>query len=270
MTNSPPLFARAFSRFRFPVIALQWGGNLLAMLLAALWLQIPDSHAWQFAFSMISAAAILVGFCWLQVLTFARVRPTPQPATLWLRISPRILGFTLVATLWILLAQWISSGSDSIPNYAYLWNSKLSPGMRITFSPTRIIATLSFLLELLVGVVTALLLPIAITLSTEGLRRPSWRDARRPYRRILYWVAVLAFCILTTQLTSALASWTLGKGVSGQVISVALRLAVAYATDIVLWCLLLAFSAAWMDSAPGSTLAPEPLPDPAPAPAPAP
>jgi hypothetical protein len=256
-------FPRAFSKLRFSIIALQWGGNLLALLLAAAWLQIPDSHAWQFVFSILLAAILAIGFCWLQIATFSRLRPQSEPATVWLRI----LGFALVAALWILLAQWISSGNDSIPNYAYLWNSKLSPGMRITFSPARIIAGLGILLNVLIWAITALLLPIAITLSTQGLRRPSWRDARRPYARILYWIAVFGFCILTTQFTSALVSWKPGKSVSGEVFSVLARLAIAYTTDVLLWCLLLAFTAAWMDSPPDSP--PEPTPEPVPEPAPA-
>ncbi len=253
-TLTPALVSRALSRLRFSVVALQGGGNLLALLLAALWLQIPDSHAWQFAFSMISAAALIIGFCWLQIVTFARIRPAAQPASFWLRI----LSFALVAALWFLLAQWISSGSASIPDYAYLWNSKLSPGMRITFAPARIITILNVLLDILIWALTALLLPIAIVLSGDGLLRPSWRDACRPYRRILYWVAVFVFCIVVTQFTSALVSWIPGKGVSGEVLSVVLRLALAWTTDVLLWCLLLAFTAAWMEPAP----APLPFPEP--------
>ena len=248
MTTAPTLTSRALARFRFPLIALEWGGNLLALLLAAAWLQIPDSHAWQFALSMLSAAVLVIGFCWLQVVSFARVRPPVEPATLWLRV----LGFALVALLWLLLAQWISSGSEAIPDYAYLWNSKLSPGMRVTFSPARIIAALGLFLSLLIWIITALLLPIALALSAEGLTRPNWRNVRRPWRRVFYWVAVVVFCILTTQLTSALVSWKPGSGVSGEVVSVVVRLAIAYTTDILLWCLLLAFTAAWMEPPPAA------------------
>ncbi len=248
------VLSRALPKFRFSVIALQWGGNLLALLLAIAWLQIPDSHAWQFAFSMIAAAALIIGFCWLQIVTFARLRSTAQPANFWLRI----VSFALIALLWFLLAQWISSGSDSLPDYAYLWNSKLSPGMRITFSPARITTGLNLLLDILIWAISALLLPIAITLSADGLLRPSWRDACRPYRRILYWIAVFVFCILTTQLTSALISWMPGKSVSGEVLSITLRLAVAYTTNILLWGLLLALTAAWMEP---PAPAPEPTPE---------
>ena len=236
----------AISRFRFSLVALQWGGNLLALLLAAAWLQIPDSHAWEFAFSMLSAAVLVIGFCWLQVLSFSRVRAHAEPGPLWLRL----VGFALVAVLWFLLAQWIGSGSDSIPDYAYLWNSKLSPGMRIVFSPARLTSGLNLLLDLIIWIISALLLPVAIMLSTQSLTRPSWKDACRPYRHVLYWIAVFLFCILTTQLTAALFSWGPGKGVSGEVISVLARLGIAWTTDVLLWCLLLALTGAWMEPAP--------------------
>ncbi len=32
------------------VVGLQWIGNAVVILLAILWLQIPDSHTWQFCF----------------------------------------------------------------------------------------------------------------------------------------------------------------------------------------------------------------------------
>jgi len=122
--------------------------------------------------------------------------------------------------------------------------------MRIAFSPARLIYSLNIALDALVWTVTALLLPMAITLGTDGLRRPSWSDACRPYRRVLYWIAVFAFCVIATQLTSALVTWIPGHGVSGEVLSVTLRLALVWTTDVLLWCLLLAFTAAWMQPAP--------------------
>lgn len=251
------VLSRALPKFRFRLLALQGGDNLVVLLLAVLWIQVPDSHAWQFALSMISGAALVLGFCWIQISTFARLRPAAHPSNFWVRIA----GFALVAVLWFLLAQWISSGSDGVPPYAYLWNSKLSPGLRIPFSPPRLIALLNLLLHLLVWATTALLLPVAIVLGTDGLRRPSWSDVCRPYRRVLYWIAVFLFCIVVTQLTSALVSWIPGRGVSGEVLSVVLRLALAWITDILLWCLLLVFTAAWMEPAP----APQPIREPAPA-----
>ena len=58
----------------------QWVGNFLLMLLAAAWLQIPDSHTWQFAFSMLSGVLLVVGFLWLYTATFHHLRPCAEPA----------------------------------------------------------------------------------------------------------------------------------------------------------------------------------------------
>ncbi len=44
------------------------------MLLAAGWLQIPDSHTWQFVFSMLSGVLLVVAFLWLYTATFRHLR----------------------------------------------------------------------------------------------------------------------------------------------------------------------------------------------------
>ena len=68
------IFSRNFSRIRGRLFLSQWAGNFLLMLLAAGWLQIPDSHTWQFAFSMLSGVLLVVGFLWLYVATFRYLR----------------------------------------------------------------------------------------------------------------------------------------------------------------------------------------------------
>ena len=60
----------ARARFKGRLFLSQWVGNFLLMLLAAGWLQIPDSHTWQFAFSMLSGVLLVVGFLWLYTATF--------------------------------------------------------------------------------------------------------------------------------------------------------------------------------------------------------
>src|ERR1700730_5375662 len=58
----------------------QWVGNFVLMLLAAAWLQIPDSHTWQFAFSVLSAVLLVVVFLFLYTATFHHLRPCAEPA----------------------------------------------------------------------------------------------------------------------------------------------------------------------------------------------
>jgi type IV secretory pathway TrbL component len=65
---------QAFSKLKGRLFWLQWVGNFLLMLLAAGWLQIPDSHSWQFVFSILSGVLLVVGFLWLYIATFYPVR----------------------------------------------------------------------------------------------------------------------------------------------------------------------------------------------------
>ena len=77
-------FSRIFSRNKARLLLSQWVGNFLLMLLAAGWLQIPDSHTWQFAFSMLSGVLLVVGFLWLYTATFRYLRPCPLRPPWWL------------------------------------------------------------------------------------------------------------------------------------------------------------------------------------------
>jgi len=223
------------------VFGFQWLGNLLVLLLAAAWLQIPDSHIWQFSFSVVFGLVIGVAFCWLQVLTFSRLRGVVS-GPFWLRI----ISFAAIVALWFALESWISSAGEHFWLYAGYWNSRLSPSHRVLFTPARIMMWLNILLALVEWGITGILLPIAIELSTQRPGKLAFKTSARPYRKILYWVSVFLFCLIVSQLTSALVAWKPGSSISGEITSVILRLAVAYTVDIFLWCLLLVLTANWM------------------------
>jgi hypothetical protein len=233
-----------FSRRTASVFGFQWLGNLLVLLLAAAWLQIPDSHVWQFVFSVVSGLVLAVAFCWLQVLTFSCLRGTVS-GPLWLRIA----AFAVIAALWLLLESWISSAGEHFWLYAGYWNSRLSPSHRVLFTPARIVMWLNILLAFVEWGITGIMLPIAIELSTQRWSKLTLKNFARPYSKLLYWVSVVLFCLIVSQLTSALVAWKPGSSVSGEIASVIFRLGVAYTVDIFLWCLLLVLIANWMRAA---------------------
>ena len=104
----------------------QWVGNFVLMLLAAAWLQIPDSHSWQFAFSMLSGVLLVAGFLLLYTATFHHLRPCAEPA-------PRWLSWLLLAgfiALWWLVLQGIAAGRAHEALYAGYWNSQSPPWLR--------------------------------------------------------------------------------------------------------------------------------------------
>jgi hypothetical protein len=244
-TFGPP--AGWLARCSKPVLGLQWGGNLLLFAFAAAWLQIADSHVWQFAFSVLSAAILVIAFCWLHATTFRLVYQgqaykVPARSPLWLRLA----GFAIAIVLWVLIARWLGSGTDRLWLHAAYWNSRLSPGQRVVFTPARIMAAISALLMLLQWIWLGVMLPVVIELSGAGPSRFWLRRAMRPWRKLLYWIAVIVTCFAGTELTAALVAWMPGTGVKAEITSVVLRLLVAYTFDIVLWCLLLALTVAWM------------------------
>jgi hypothetical protein len=233
-----------FAKPSMSVIAMQWIGNLLIFLFGSAWLQIPDSHAWQFVFSVVSGVLLVVAFCWLQLATFARVHKDGTRGQFWLRI----ISFAAIALLLFFAEQWISSIPNRLELYPAYWNSKLSPGARVLFTPGRIVTWINLLITLAEWLVFGLLLPAMIAVSTLGPTRSARVQIVRPYRKVFYWLAVFIACFGTTQITTALVSWMPGTGVTGEIVSVLARLGVAYTVDILLWCVLLALTAAWMEN----------------------
>jgi hypothetical protein len=93
-------FRGAVSRLTRRLFFGQWAGNFVLMLLAAGWLQIPDSHTWQFAFSMLSGLLLVLGFLWLYTATFRHLRPCATRPAWWLSW---LLVAIFIALYWLLL-----------------------------------------------------------------------------------------------------------------------------------------------------------------------
>lgn len=222
------------------VVGLQWIGNAVVMLLAVLWLQIPDSHTWQFLFSMVSAVGIAWLFVWLYTVTFRRLRLSVPAVPMWL--SAVFLAAVLL--VWMGLSHPIAAGRDHEELYAGYWNSKLSPGLRYRFTYMRLVEMQDRFYDLVELVIAGLLLPLAIELMTSGVR--GWRRVVYVYRRWRYWVVAAVAGSGAIWITRLLLNWTPGHSVRGQVLSVLGRLGVAYTVDVVLWCLVIAVAARYL------------------------
>src|SRR6201999_1601235 len=105
---------------------LQGIGNVLRMLLAAGWLQIPDSGSWQFLFSILPGVLLGVGFLWLYIATFRPLLPCAPRPPWWLS---SLLLAALIA-LWWVLAQPISALRAHEALYAGYWNSQSPKWLR--------------------------------------------------------------------------------------------------------------------------------------------
>lgn len=222
------------------VVGLQWIGNAVVMLLAILWLQIPDSHTWQFVFSMVVAVGIAWLFVWLYTVTFRRLRLSVPVVPMWL--SAVFLAAVLL--VWMGLSHPIAVGRDHEELFAGYWNSKLSTGLRYRFTYMRLVELQDHFYDVLQLVIAALLLPLAIELMTSGVR--GWRRVVYVYRRWRYWVVAAVAGVGAMEITRLLIGWTLGHSVRGQVLSVLGRVGVAYTVDVVLWCLVIAVAARYL------------------------
>lgn len=244
----------AFKKLSLRVIFLQWFGNLGAAVLAFLWLQIPDSHAWQFVFSMLSGAVMVFVILWLYAYTFRTLLGPDAVATLWQRLF--VLLFVIVLGYALLQGIDILRSHETL--WAGYWNSKMSPGMRTFFTFQRLVQWQQIANDVLQWLLAALLLPIAVVGAGKGLGGGALRRVRNVYCHYSYWLITALAAFAGSYLTSALVAWTPGHGFAGEVFSVVARFGLAYTLDILLWCLVLALTAVF--ALRGAPVEPQPAP----------
>jgi hypothetical protein len=213
------------------VVGLQWVGNAVLGLFAIAWLQIADSHVWQFVLSIVAAVVIALMFVWLYTITFRLVRLPERVAPMWL--SAVVLAVVLV--VWMILNHPISVGRGHEALFAGYWNSKLSPGLRTVFTYMRLVDLQDRFYDVLELVIAALLLPVAIEGMAAGLG--GLRRVFFVYRRWRYWVVAAVAGAGAIWITQLLVRWTPGHSVREEVVSVVGRMGLAYTVVVVLWCL---------------------------------
>jgi hypothetical protein len=236
-------FQGAVARFTVRLILAQLVGNFLLMLLAAAWLQIPDSHTWQFVFSMLSGVLLVIALLWLYTATFRHLLPCAARPPYWLSW---ILLAVFIA-LWWLLLQPIAVGRAHESLYAGYWNSQSSPWLRAHLGYSSLVACQERLYDCAQWLGAGLLLPVAMETSACGLRAGWFGRTARAYRRWLYWLCVLVSGLGGSAVTWALAGWTPSAGLAGQTLSIIARLGTAYVLDIMLWCFILGLVAHYLD-----------------------
>jgi hypothetical protein len=224
------------------VVSLQWAGNLALMLLAALWLQIPDSHLWQFVLSILSGVLIGLAALWLYAKTVSELRRPTTPPFL------RMLLLVLFAAAWLLVLHSIGLLRGKEALFAGFWNSKLPPNLRSFFTYARLLLWQDRFYDLAQWVLAGLLLPLALETSALGLRLTNLKRSSRVYRHWLYWLVVVIAGFVATAVTRALAGWTPGKGVAVETVSLFGRLGIAYSADIFLWCFVLALASIYLEA----------------------
>jgi len=228
---------QAVSKLKGRLFWLQWVGNFLLMLLAASWLQIPDSHSWQFMFSILSGVLLVVGFLWLYIATCRHLLPCAPRPPWWLSC----LLLAVFLALWWLLLQPIGALRAHEALYAGYWNSQSPPWLRHHLGYSSLVAWQERIYDCIQCILAGLLLPLAMEASACGVNQI--KRAKHVYRHWLYWLSVLVGGLGAPVITWALADWTPDAGLLGQTFSIVARLGFAYTVDILLWCFLLSLIA---------------------------
>jgi hypothetical protein len=242
----------AYKKLSASIVLLQWFGNLVLMVLAFAWLQIPDSHTRQFLLSLFAAAFLVLAFLGLHARTFRKLSSLPPSGPLWQRLA--VLLAVIAFGCFLLQLIGVSRSYETL--FAGYWNSKFSSGQRSFLTFQRLTQWQDHFLDLLQWLLAALLLPIAFVGGGSGSRRV-WSSATRIYRHLLYWLIAVAFGFAGSKITSLLVGWTPGHGTVVEILSVFVRLGLAYTLDILLWCFLLALIAVYFSGATATEPQPE-------------
>ena len=229
----------AFGKLHVSLVAKVWVGTLVLAGLGMLWLQIPDSHVWEFTFSLLSAAVIVGLFFWLWTSVFRfLLEPTDEKGRWW--VQWLLLAAVIVA--WWLLQRPIDWLMEHRYLYAGYWTSRLPYWMRGLRTREHLVLLQSLIYFSLRLIVAGLLLPVAVV--AGGARFTS--AARRilsVWSRWRYWVAALVVGWIAFGVSGKLMGWTPGHGLVRETLSALMRLGIVFTLNVFLACFLLALVA---------------------------
>lgn len=216
------------------LIARIWVGALVLIALGVLWLQIPDSHIWEFLFSILWAGGLLGLFFWFCTDVSKRLLKPVEEERWWLR-------WLVVAA--VILAGWLLKISiDRLAEhreiYAGYWTSRLPHWLRGLRSYEHLLLLQDWLYCLLRLIVAGLLLPVAVV-GGEG-KLGGGKRIFTVWLKWWYWAVVMLCGWLAFFANRALLAWTPGRGLSTEVISLFLRLGSVYTLDVILASFVLA------------------------------
>src|SRR5580658_8369771 len=103
-----------------------WVGTLVLIALSVLWLQIPDSHIWEFVFSILFACGLLALFFWCCSWIFKQMLKPAKGGRWWLQW----ILLAAVIVVWWLLQMPVDRLIEHRELYAGYWTSRLPHGLR--------------------------------------------------------------------------------------------------------------------------------------------
>jgi hypothetical protein len=234
-------------------------GNVLLLWLGYYWLGLGEESAGVLLWSLLVAAAIVLGACWLHGAAFAFwAGPSDRPFRLALRnLAPIVAAAVAVTALYMLLALWAGYS----PQPAFRIASWLTLALRKPVKPATVLAVFNAALWVVRwAVLPALLLPRFATVAARGWHglRPlpdgapsgpgslrAWRAATAlraatvRERLVFRLLAAPALLLCAFRLPFLLMAWV--PGVGGfwlEMLSFTVRCAAAYLLFVGAWLLL--------------------------------
>lgn len=218
------------------LLALHLVLNAALLAAASFWLLIPEAHAWQLVFAVLSAIAIAGIFLWLHSSTLIYALE-PRPVNLRVAVRPRVLSMIwllvgLAAMFWgmSIVEKWRANPwqlSGYLYSKAPQWLRPTSGAMSYTHGLLDLETVLFWF------VIPSLFLPFIAG-------RVTGRRFRAPFRALAsgrYWLAMVVLCVVGVWLTRLIIGWVPGKTLAFQTISVIVRLAIAYVVATSAWLL---------------------------------
>ena len=225
----------AFRTMRMQLVAAVWVGTLALIMLGVLWLQIPDSHVWEFAFSILFACGLLALFFWCCSWVFKRMLKPAEKERWWLQWI--LLAAVIIA--WWLLQVPIGRLLEHRELYAGYWTSQLPHWLRGARTYEHLVVLQDCVYFSLRLVVTGLLLPVAIVAGASRLRG-SVERIFGVWLQWWYWVAALVCGWIAFALSDKLLNWIPGHGLGAEMLSLFVRLGCVFTLDVFLACFVLA------------------------------
>jgi hypothetical protein len=226
----------AFRAMRMQLVVAVWVGTLVLVMLGVFWLQIPDSHVWEFALSILFACGLLALFFWCCSWVFKRMlKPAEKERWWWLQW----ILLAAVIVVWLLLQMPIDRLLEHRALYAGYWTSRLPRGLRGLRTFEHLVVLQNWMYFSLRLIVTGLLLPVAIVAGASRLHGSAGRIFGL-WLQWWYWVAALVCGWIAFAVSGKLMGWTPGHGLMAEMLSLLVRLGFVFTLDVLLACFVLA------------------------------
>ena len=225
----------ALRGMRMQLVISLWVGTLVLVVLSVLWLQIPDSHIWEFAFSILFAGGLLALFFWCCSWVFKRMLKPAEKERWWLQWV--LLAAVIVA--WWLSQMPIDRLLEHRALYAGYWTSRLPHWLRGLRTYEHLVVLQNWMYFSLRLVVTGLLLPVAVVAGASRIRGSLGRIFGL-WSQWWYWVAALVCGWVAFAVSGKLMNWTPGRSLTSEILSLLVRLGFVFTLDVLLACFVLA------------------------------